>query len=105
MPGFGESRKAPCGGSTEICLVSYAWPHAAETASASDVARAVAFPSAHACTAHHGRAQGRPLVLVRVQPPQDRARRAAALARHPPARASQADLRLDDLRGRRLDAG
>ena len=84
--------------------MSYAWPHAAETETASADARATEAPPPRRAE-HRGGAQDRPVVLVRVQPAQDREGRAAVLEGDPPARVAQADVRLGHLRGRRLDQG
>src|SRR5215470_16530220 len=98
--------------------MGYALPHAAETAPRPSSPRQLSALAARrpaACAAHaatgpcavdlRAAQSGQEVVLVRVHAAENAAGRAAAVARHQAARAAEADLRLGDVRGRRLYQG
>src|SRR5580693_10365571 len=104
-----RSVRFACGRATGNCSMGYAGPHAAETA---PIPRCPSRPCSlswrgpSAAPADLRSAQGGPaVVLLRVHAAEDAARGAAAVAGDPAARAAAADLRLGDVRRRRLHQG
>src|SRR6516225_12056524 len=108
-----------CDYGTENGSMGYAFPHAAETTPCppsprqrSDRAarRPPAASAAHAAAGPRAAdlraaSSGQEVVLVRVHAAQNAAGGAAAVARHQAARAAETDLRLGDIRSRRLYQG